>query len=173
MNNEFPQPVKKDPVENTTLTITLIIGILLFLFSCALAIGAAYTDINGLKAIGKVSNDSKNCPPGKGCWTGKVDFTTKNGEQISFYPKTLPFFFDMDFMLSDRPYPEFSLHEVRYLEEYPQYAKVKLALYFEYFNFICGMGFGVFLFFIGILSRSTKSGKAHKPIVIDLRNWRK
>jgi hypothetical protein len=142
-------------------------GILSMLVACAFFIGALALDFSGKQAVGKLSNAaSGNCSAGKTCWTGRMDFTTQNGKQITFYPMTFPMLFDFDPLLSGRPYEKYGEYQVRYFEAYPQIAKVKLAFSLEYLNTVCGLGIGVFLFLLSYLLSS--SGKQHKPIVIDL-----
>jgi hypothetical protein len=142
------------------------IGILAMLVSCAFFIGAIALDLTGKQAVGKLSNAAAgNCSAGKTCWTGRMDFTTQSGEQITFYPMTFPMLLDFDPFLSGRSYEKYGEYQVRYFEAYPQIAKVKLAFFLEYVNTICGLGVGVFLFLLSYLFSS--SGKPRKPIVID------
>ncbi|MFN8411861.1 MAG: hypothetical protein U0Z26_05695 [Anaerolineales bacterium] len=150
------------------------IGVLAMLCSCAFFIGAVTLDIIGKPAIGKLSNAaSGNCSAGKTCWTGKMEFTTQSGKHITFYPLTAPMLFDFDPFLSGRPYEKYGEYQVRYLEAFPQIAKVKLAFFLEYGNTLCGLGIGVFLFLLSYLFSSSGSGKPHKPIVIDLSKRKK
>ncbi len=69
-------------------------------------------DLTGTKATGKLSNVSTGCSPNKSCWTGKMDFTTTDGEQVSFYPLTFPILFDFDPFLSGRSYAEYGEYQV-------------------------------------------------------------
>lgn len=142
------------------------ISILFFIFTCVSFLTAIALDVIGKKTTGKVSNAAVGCSSGKTCWTGKVDFTTDNGEEVSFYPFTAPMLFDLDPFLSGRPYEEYGKYQVRYFEFFPQIAKVKLAFFLEYSTHLLGLCLGSFLLLIG--SAFSTSGKPHKPIVIDL-----
>lgn len=145
----------------------ILVGIIAMVLSCVFFVGAVMLDIAGKEATGKLSNAaSGNCSAGKTCWTSRVDFTTQSGEQITFYPMTFPMLLDFDPFLSGRPYEKYSEYQVRYLEAYPQIAKIKLAFFLEYVNTICGLGIGVFVLLLSYLFSSF--GKSHKPIVIDL-----
>ena len=161
------QVIKKETLGNRAFKV---IGILFFIFTCLSFLTAIALDLTGEKTIGKVSNAAVNCSPGKTCWTGKVDFTTTQGEEVSFYPLTLPILFDFDPFLSGRPYEEYGNYQVRYFEFLPQIAKVKLAFFLEYSSHLFGLCLGSFLLLIG--SAFSASGKPHKPIVIDLSNGR-
>ena len=147
------------------------IGILFFIFTCVSFLTAIALDFAGEKTTGKVSNASVNCSPGKSCWTGKVDFTTADGEKISFYPFTAPMLFDLDPFLSGRSYDDYGKYQVRYFGFFPQIAKVKLAYFLEYSTHLTGLCVGSFLLLIG--SAFSISGKPRKPIVIDLSGGRK
>lgn len=148
----------------------ILFGILVFIISCGFFIGSIALDVAGEKAIGKLSNAAwGDCPAGTTCWTGRMDFTTKDGEQITFYPMTNFMFFDFDPFLSGRPYEEYGDYQVRYFEAYPQIAKVKLAFFLEYVNMICGLGIGTFVLFLTYAFSSF----GRKPIVLDLRQLRK
>lgn len=145
-------------------------GILVFIISCGFFVGSIALDVAGEKAIGELSNAAfGDCPPSKTCWTGRMDFTTKDGEQVTFYPNTPFMFFDFDPFLSGRSYEEYGDYQVRYLEAFPQIAKVKLAFFLEYFNMICGLGVGTFILFLTYVFSSF----GRKPIVLDLSNLRK
>jgi hypothetical protein len=157
---------KKNPI-------VLVIGILILMLTCLFFSGAVMLDVAGAKAVGKLSNAAGNCSAGKNCWTGKMDFTTTNGEQISFYPMTLPILFDFDPFLSGRSYAEYGDYQIRYLASFPQVAKVKLAFFLEYFNSLCGLGLGLFITLIGLAIARGTSDKPNNPIVLDLSKWRK
>jgi hypothetical protein len=146
----------------------LLSGSLIFIISCAFLVGSIALDVAGEKTIGKLSNASVgDCPPGKSCWTTQVDFTTKDGEQVTFYPMTFPMLIDFDPFLSGRPYEEYGNYQVRYFAQFPQIAKVKLAFFLEYINMICGIGVGLFMLLISqAVSYIFSSNR--KPIVIDL-----
>ena len=155
-------------------SIMLVIGILILMFACLFFSGAVMLDVVGAKTTGKVSNAATNCSAGQTCWTGKVDFTTADGEQVSFYSFISPLLFDFDPLLSGRSYAEYGEYQVRYLASYPKLAKVKLAFFLEYLNILCGFGLGGFLTLIGLASaRRSKTGKPHQPLVLDLSKWRK
>lgn len=154
--------------KKSSFSITLIAGILITLFACVFLIGSIMLDGVGEKTTGQISNVSTGCSGGKTCWTGKMEFTSKNGEQISFYPLTFPIFFDFDPPLSGRPYEEYGNYQVRYLESYPQIAKVKLAFFLEYVNMVCGGGIGLIVLLIGYLS-----SRPNKPIVLDFSKRKK
>ncbi len=143
---------------------TLIVGILISLFACVALIGSVMLDFIGEKAVGKLSNVSTRCSGGKSCWTGKMEFTAKNGATIAFYPMTFPIFFDFDPALSGRPYEKYGEYQVRYLENFPRLAKVKLAFFLEYINLGCGFGIGLIVLLVGYLS-----SRPNKPLVINLR----
>jgi|SRR5690606_19979568 hypothetical protein len=149
----------------------VLVGMLVLITSCAFFAGSVVLDLAGEKAIGKLSNAALGeCSSGKTCWTGRMDFTTQDGEQITFYPMTPFWLFDFDPWLSGRAYGEdYGDYQVRYFEAYPQIAKVKLAYFLEYFNLICGVGIGIFVLFLTYLL----SGFGRKPIVLDLRHLRK
>lgn len=147
------------------------VGILFFMFTCLAFLGAVMLDLTGEKAIGKVSNAATNCPAGKTCWTGKVEFTTREGEAVSFYPLTAPMLFDLDPFLSGRSYEEYGQYQVRYFEAFPAIAKVRLAFFLEYSTHLSGLCIGSFLLLIG--SAFSLSGKPRKPLVLDLSKWRK
>lgn len=171
MNEQQNETLQKESRGNNTL---IGFGAIFFLFACLALVGAVTLDLVGEKTVGKVSNASTNCPAGKTCWTGQVDFTTKEGEQVSFYPLTFPMLFDLDPFLSGRSYEDYGEYQVRYLEAFPAIAKVKMAFFLEYSTHLSGLCLGVFLLLIGsAFSSSGKSSKPHKPIVIDLSNSRK
>ncbi|MFN8382191.1 MAG: hypothetical protein U0V02_09640 [Anaerolineales bacterium] len=154
--------------------ITLMIGILILMFACLSFSGSVMLDIVGAKAVGKLSNVSKGCSSGESCWTGKMNFTTANGQPVSFYPLTNPLLFDFDPALSGRSYAEYGNYQVRYLESYPRVAKVKLAFFLEYINIVCGLGLGTFITLIGFLSaRGANPDKPYKPLVLDLSKFGK
>ncbi len=150
-------------------SITLALGILVLLFACLFFSVAVLLDVAGAKTTGKISNVSIGCSPGKSCWTGKVDFTTPAGQQVSFYPLTAPILLDFDPLLSGRSYAEYGEYQVRYLASFPKVAKVKLAFFLEYINTLCGFGLGSLLTLIGFLS----AGKTDKALVLDLSKFRK
>jgi hypothetical protein len=167
MENSGQKPPKKN-------FITLVIGILLLMLACLFFSGAVMLDLVGAKATGKLSNAAKSCSSGKTCWTGKMAFTTPEGEQVSFYPLTAPMLFDFDPLLSGRSYAEYGEYQVRYFASYPKLAKVKLAFFLEYLNMLCGFGLGGILTLIGLSSvRGRGSDKAPNPLVLDLSKWRK
>lgn len=148
----------------------ILFGLLVFIISCGFFAGSIALDIAGEEAIGELSNAAfGDCPPGKTCWTGRMDFTTNAGEQITFYPMTSFIFFDFDPFLSGRSYEEYGDYQVRYFESYPQIAKVKLAFFLEYVNMVCGLGIGVFVLFLTYMFSSF----GRKPIVLDLSHLRK
>ena len=164
---------QKDSIQNEargSSTIKLL-GILTLIVACLALISAAMLDLTGKQAIGKVSNAATNCSGGSTCWTGKVEFTTANGESITFYPFTAPMLFDADPFLSGRSYADYGNYQVRYLAAYPQFAKVKLAYFLEYTTHISGLCLGGFLLLIG--SAFSGSKKPHKPLVLDLSSLRK
>ena len=167
MENSQQKARKKNPI-------VLVVGILILMLACLFFSGALMLDLTGAKTTGKVSNAATNCSAGKTCWTGKVDFTTPDGEHVSFYSLTAPMLFDFDPFLSGRSYAEYGEYQVRYLASYPKVAKVKLAFFLEYLNTLCGLGLGGFLTLIGFASiRGGNSDKSHKPLVLDLSKWRK
>ena len=167
MENSQPKTRRKNPI-------LLVIGILILMPACLFFSGAVMLDAVGAKTTGQLSNAAENCSPGKTCWTGKVDFTTADGEQISFYPMTLPTLLDFDPLLSGRPYAEYGNYQVRYLESHPKMAKIKLAFFLEYINTLCGLGLGGFLTLIGLSSvRGSNPDNPNKPFVLDLSNLRK
>lgn len=165
-NTESAETKKRSPKDYAM----ILFGILVFIISCGFFVGSIALDVTGEKAIGELSNASLgDCPPGKTCWTGRMDFTTEDGEQVTFYPMTFPMFFDFDPFLSGRPYEEYGDYQVRYFEAFPQIAKVKLAYFLEYGNMICGLGIGMFVLFLTYVFSSF----GRKPIVLDLSNLRK
>jgi len=166
MENVESSENKKSPKDYAMIAF----GILAFVISCAFFAGSIALDVVGEKAIGDLSNAAwGDCPAGTTCWTGRMDFTTKDGEQVTFYPMTNPFFFDFDPWLSGRSYEEYGDYQVRYFEQYPQIAKVKLAYFLEYGNMFCGLGIGTFVLFLTYVFSSF----GRKPIVLDLRHLRK
>ncbi|MBC7878197.1 MAG: hypothetical protein H7Y59_13585 [Anaerolineales bacterium] len=142
---------------------TMVIGVLIVLFTCIFLIGTISLDIFGEKAIGKLSNASTGCSGSKTCWTSKVEFNTKTNDPVAFYPMTFPILFDFDPFLSGRPYEEYSNFDVRYFESFPQIAKVKLAFFLEYTTMFCGLGIGTIVLLFGYLF-----SRPNKPFVIDL-----
>ena len=162
------ETLKKEARGNS---IIRMLGILFFLFTCLAFIGAVTLDLVGEKAIGKVSNASTNCSAGRTCWTGKVEFTTNKGEEISFYPLTAPMLFDLDPFLSGRSYDDYGAYQVRYFEAFPAFAKVRLAYFLEYTTHLTGLCAGVFC--LVIASAFSSTGKRNKPLVLDLSKWRK
>lgn len=148
----------------------LTFGTLVMIVSCLFFVGAIALDVAGEKAIGEVSNIAGDCSGTGTCWTGKVDFTTKDGEQVSFYPNTNPFLFDVDEILSGRSYKEFGNFQVRYFEAYPQIAKIKLAFFLEYTNTVCGLGIGTFIL---LITYASSAFGRRKPLVLDLSKLRK
>jgi len=166
MENSGQKIRKKNPI-------VLVIGILILLLACLFFSGAVLIDVAGAKATGKLSNAAKNCSPGKTCWTGKMDFTTTDGEQVSLYPLTAPMLFDLDPFLSGRSYEEYGEYQVRYLESFPQVAKVKLAFFLEYINTLCVLGLGGIVTLFGLASVRGTPDKPNKPLVLDLSKWRK
>lgn len=164
---EQPQPVqelsaKKDSVKGW---IMRIIGALAMFAAIVFFAGAIMLDLIGEKAIGELSNIAEP-RPGHNPWHGRMDFTAKTGEQVTFYPLTHPTFFNIDPYLRGKTYLDEPDYEVRYLASYPQLAKVKLALFLEYINHVLGLCLGTFLFMIG--SALTGPAKKRKPPVIDL-----
>ncbi len=149
--------------------ITMLVGFLMVLFTCIYFTIAIALDIGGEKAIGKLSNVSKGCSPNKSCWTSKIEFTTKAGEQAGFYPLTSPIFFDVDNAISGKPYEEYNYYEVRYFESYPQLAKVKLVFHLEKIGKFGWLFLGLVLMIFGRLF----SRPNNKPFVLDLRHLRK
>ena len=148
----------------------ILFGILVFIISCGFFVGSIGLDVAGEKITGELSNAAfGDCSPGKTCWTGRMDFTTKDGQQVTFYPMTPFMFFDFDPWLSGRTYEAYGDYQVRYFAQYPQIAKVKLAFFLEYFNMVCGLGIGTFVLFLTYIFSSF----GRKPIVLDLRNLRK
>ena len=171
MENSTPQPQKTK--SRTAALAVFASGILILILACLSLGGSVMLDTVGAKAIGKLSNVSKGCPPGKSCWTSKVEFTTTDGEPVAFYPLTFPILFDFDPVLSGRPYAEYGQYQVRYLASFPKLAKVKLAFFLEYINLLCGVGLGGFLALFGFLSaRGLNPNKPYKPIVLDLSRFR-
>src|SRR5829696_5931996 len=117
MEHSQQRTPKKNPI-------LLVIGILILMLACLFFSVAVLLDLAGAKAIGKISNVSVGCSAGETCWTGKVDFTTPDGEQVSFYPMTAPILLDFDPLLSGRSYAEYGEYQVRYLSSFPQVAKI-------------------------------------------------
>lgn len=145
--------------------VIFLLGILALLIACVFMAGSIALDLIGEKTTGTLSNAAE-CSGSKTCWTSRVDFTTNTGEEITFYPLTFPILLDFDPFLSGRSYEEYSEYQVRYLANYPQLAKIKLAYFLEYINHICGLLVGAFLYMLSTMF--SRSGKAHKPFVIDL-----
>ena len=145
---------------------TFSLGILAFVIACGFMAGSAALDLVGEKTTGKLSNVAE-CSGSKSCWTSRVDFTTSTGEEVAFYPMTFPILLDFDPFLSGRPYEEYGEYQVRYFAAYPQVAKIKLAYFLEYTNPLGGVCLGAFLLLISAMF--SRSGKAQKPLVIDLR----
>jgi hypothetical protein len=158
---EEPQPAAKVNIKGW---ITRIIGALFMAAAIVFFVGAVMLDLVGEKAIGELSNIAEQ-HPGRSSWTGRMDFTAKTGEQITFYPLTHPTLFDIDPYLRGKTYLDEPDYEVRYLASYPQLAKVKLAFFLEYINHILGLCLGTFMFMIGSALTTTKK---RKPLVIDL-----
>ncbi len=149
----------------------ILFGILAFVISCAFFAGSIALDVAGEKTIGDLSNAAwGDCPSGTTCWTGRMDFTTKDGEQITFYPMTNFMFFDFDPWLSGRSYEEYGDYQVRYFQQYPQIAKVKLAFFLEYVNMVCGLGIGTFIL---LITYASSAFGRRKPLVLDLSRLRK
>ena len=99
----------------------IILGILAMLIACLFFAGSVALDVVGEKATGELSNAAfGHCSAGKTCWTGRMDFTTNDGEQVTFYPMTNPILLDHDNGLSGRSYEEYGNYDVRYLESFPQ-----------------------------------------------------
>jgi|GEM_PF-917899 len=146
-------------------------GILILVFTCFASILSITLDLTGEKAIGKVSNAAKDCSRDGTCWTGRVDFTTKEGEDITFSPWTNSYLFDLDPILSGRSYEDYGKYQVRYFESFPKLAKVKLAFALEYTNHLSWFCGGTLLLLIGLAFSSQKS--RNKPLVIDLSSFRK
>lgn len=159
--------IKKEAMGNRVFKI---LGILFFLFACLSLLGAVALDVVGEKAVGKVSNAAKGCSPGRSCWTGQVDFTTQEGEEVTFHPFTAPFLFDLDPALSGRSYDDYGKYQVRYLKAFPQLAKVKLAFFMEYTTHLGGLCLGSFLLLIS--AAFSTSSKQRKPLVLDLSKLR-
>lgn len=165
MQQSQPTPRKKKPI-------LLVIGVLILLVSCLFSVGSLMLDLVGAKAIGKVSNVAVGCSRGDSCWTGRVDFTTQDGEEVSFYPMTDPILFDLDPALSGRSYEQYGEYQVRYLESFPKLAKVKLAFSLEYIDLLGGVLLGAIFTLFGFLSAGDPN-KPHKPFVLDLSRLRK
>lgn len=165
-NTESAENKKRSPKDYAL----IVFGILVFIISCGFFVGSIALDVAGEKTTGELSNAALgDCPAGTTCWTGRMDFTTKDGEQVTFYPMTNFMFFDFDPALSGRPYEEYGDYQVRYFEAFPQIAKVKLAYFLEYGNMICGLGIGTFVLFLTYVFSSF----GRKPIVLDLSKLRK
>lgn len=153
---------KKDSVKGW---IMRIIGALAMFAAIVFFVGAIMLDLIGEKTIGELSNIAEP-RPGHTTWFGRMDFTAKTGEQVTFYPLTHPTLFNIDPYLRGKTYLDEPDYEVRYLASYPQLAKVKLAFFLEYINHVLGLCLGTFLFMIG--SALTSPAKKRKPPVIDL-----
>jgi hypothetical protein len=167
MENIEPSEKKKRTPKDYAM---ILLGILAFIISCGFLIGSIALDVAGEKTVGELSNAAwGDCPTGTTCWTGRMDFTTQDGEPVTFYPMTPFMFFDFDPFLSGRPYEEYGDYQVRYFEQYPKIAKVKLAYFLEYFNMFCGLGIGTFVLFLTYMFSSF----GRKPIVLDLSHLRK
>ncbi|HCR71332.1 MAG TPA: hypothetical protein DIW23_07815, partial [Anaerolineae bacterium] len=72
--------------------------------------------------------------------------------------------------LSGRSYEEYGDYQVRYFEQYPQIAKVKLAFFLEYVNMVCGLGIGTFIL---LITYASSAFGRRKPLVLDLSRLRK
>ena len=147
------------------------VGILILLFTCLASIASIALDLTGEQTVGKVYNATKDCSSDGTCWTGKVDFTTQKGETVTFSPWTNPYLFDLDPVLSGRSYEDYGKYQVRYFENFPKLAKVKLAFGLEYTSHLSWFCGGSLLLVIGLAFSSRK--KSNKPMVIDLSGFRK
>lgn len=149
---------------------TLFVGILIVLVSGLFVANSIALEFFGERAVGKLSNAAKNCSGSKTCWTSKVDFTTKNGEQITFYPWTFPLLFDLDPLLSGRPYADYGNFEIQYFENIPKLAKVSVAFHLEDVGKTLVFFFGIILILLALLSLvNNKSDSPRQPFVINLR----
>lgn len=142
--------------------LVLLVGILIVLTTCAFTLGAIYLDVAGTHTTGTLLNVA-NCTGSRNCWTGKVEFQTNNGENISFYPQTNQFIFDIDGYVSEG-YREV---DVRYLESNPDIAKVSVLYHLEYLNKITWSVIGsVVAFFAWVATRK-------KSTTLDFRKGNK
>ncbi len=142
--------------------LVFLIGILIVLFTCAFTMGAIYLDMAGVQTTGTLLNVAK-CSGSKTCWTGKVEFKTNGGEEISFYPQTNRFIFDLDGYATEGH----RVVDVRYLESFPNIAKVNLIYKLEYLNKVTWTLLGSVIAFFGWVATRKKS------IVLDFSKGKK
>ncbi|MBL8098408.1 MAG: hypothetical protein JNK81_04460, partial [Anaerolineales bacterium] len=88
---------------------------------------------------------------------------TNDGEEFSFYPQTNRFIFDLDGYVTEG-YREV---DVRYLESFPDIAKVSLVYKLEYLNKVTWTVLGSLIALFGWI------GTRNKPFVLDLSKLRK
>ena len=165
---ENPQSTGEDRKVSAGGRGTMVIGILMILFTCIYFACAIALDTFGEKTIGRSYADMGDCGGSKTCWTEKVEFTANNGEQITFYPLVSPLLLDFEPVLSGKPYEEYGNFEVRYFESFPQLAKIKMVFHLEKVGKLPWIFLGLFLVLIGM-----SSSRPNKPMVLDLRHLRK
>jgi len=168
---ENPQDVVEEKRVSAGGRGTMLIGVLMVLFTCVYFAGAIALDSFGEKTTGRSYADMGDCGGSKTCWTEKVEFTTNNGEQITFYPLVSSFLIDFEPVLSRKPYEEYGNFEVRYFESFPQIAKIKMIFHLEEVGKLPWLVLGFFLVLIGMAS--SRGNRPNKPMVIDLRYLRK
>lgn len=142
--------------------LAVLVGVLIVLSTCVITIGAIYLDIAGTQTTGTLLNVA-TCSGGRNCWTGKVEFKTNDGEDISFYPQTNRFIFDLDGYVTEG-YREV---DVRYLESFPDIAKVSVVYKLEYLNKVTWSVLGSLIAFFGWVATRKRA------IVLDLRKGNK
>ncbi|MCC6300063.1 MAG: hypothetical protein IT314_12250 [Anaerolineales bacterium] len=157
------QSSAKRPVRWTI--IISIVGALLLLFACAIAVGSLFLDFAGAKTSGAVKNVAV-CSGARTCFTAEITFTTKDGETITYKPLLQnDELYEMHRIanLANNSGARGDAVDVHYFESYPRLAKVSLNYFLEYVNVLVWFFWGVFVSLIGLaLNRS-------KPLVLNLR----
>ena len=142
--------------------LVLLVGVLIVLATCTFTMGAIYLDIAGAQTTGTLLNVA-NCSGSRTCWTGKVEFKTNDGEEVSFYPQTNSFIFDLDGYMTEG----YKAVDVRYLESFPNIAKVSVIYKLEYLNKVTWTVIGSLVAFFGWVATRKKA------IVLDFSKGKK
>jgi hypothetical protein len=143
----------------------LLLGGLATILVCAAISVGIYLDIFGEEGTGTLTNISYDEDRSDNPFTAQITFTTAGGEEVSFIAWQGRQWFEWNDLLrsSENPDARFNDVDVRYLESYPELAKVSLALKLEYANRLIWLFLSGVTLLIGIISRRNKA------ITLDLR----
>ena len=140
-----------------------IAGVLMLLFTCALAAGSLFLDFAGGKSVGTLDNVA-DCSGSKTCFTARVTFQTNDSETVVYKPflqNSTIYEMDRQIKLANHESSSSKAVDVRYFESYPRLAKVSLSFYLEYLNLLIWLFWSLVIAFIGWVTNR------RKPIVLD------